>query len=227
MKSLAEKLSISALLMAISPFLSLVVGLRSRDMHYKRWLLVLFITIFGSLIVLDQGTDGLVHQGRVYEYYMNHSFDQFFTELMAMLRLEPIKGTKGDVYIHVLSYLLGTVIGLPGLFHVVVAFVYGYFFSGVIIYLLAKLPQLKYRYLFYFFALIFIIWEGIDGINQFRTQTGIWILVYGALGYYETRKWKYLFLMLLPPLCHVAFLIMALPAWGALLLSEKSLGRAA
>src|SRR5690606_34836355 len=50
-----------------------------------------------------------------------------------------------------------------------------------------------------------------------RTWTGLWVLFNGVYGYYETQRWRYLFLMLAAPLFHVAYFVIAIPAFIAVL----------
>jgi hypothetical protein len=63
---------------------------------------------------------------------------------------------------------------------------------------------------------VFAMWKGIESMNTVRTWTGLWVLVYGCIGYYQTKKFKYLVFMFLPQHFHVGFYIMALPAWFVL-----------
>ena len=208
-----SKYIFSFYLMLISPMLALFFGLREKSFAYKRGLLVLAITIFGSIILITEGVDGFVHHQNVYNHYLDLSSNQFFRELIAILTFAPYPETNDDVYIHVLSYFVGSILEVPQLFFVIVSFIYAYFFSGSILKVLQVIPQTKISYFFYIFSTVFVLYKNVEGINTVRTWTGLWILFYAAFCYFETRKLKYLFLMFIPPFVHVAYFIMAVPTW--------------
>jgi len=208
-------------LMLFSPALALMLGLKEKSFQFKRVLLILFITFYGSTIVLSEGQDGLVHLDNVNEHYLDLPFVQFIKELIAILKFAPLYGTNDDVYIHALSYFVGGILGVPQLFFVFVSFIYAYFFSGSILKVAQVLPQTKISFFFYFFSVIFILQKNIEGINTVRTWTGFWILFYAAFSYFETRKTKYLLLLFIPPFVHVAYFIMAIPAWGIALFGSR------
>ena len=64
-------------LMFISPALSLLGTLLSGiPLNAKKWLSIIFITIYGSIITFGEGADGTVHWAAVYEYYLDKSFNQ-------------------------------------------------------------------------------------------------------------------------------------------------------
>ena len=158
--------------------------------------------------------DGTRHLENVYEHYVGLSFVQFIDEIGDILLFRYNPELKGDLYIHVVSYLTGGLLGLPGLFFVVIAFVFGYFFAGSMFRLFQIFPTYKRSILFFNLAVVFILLMNIEKVNQIRTGTGLWILFYAFLSYQYTSKKKYLWLMLAPPLVHFGYFIMALPAWG-------------
>ena len=213
----------SVTFMFISPAISLIHGLRGNfSPEFKRRLLIVFITIYGSIITFADNQDGVDHWRRVYSHYSDLSFTKFVSEIGDILAFRINPDINQDLYIHVLSYFTGTILGLPGLFFVFVSFIYAYFFAGSMIkifYLTRK--KIKYSWAFYGLATVFILWKSLDGINSVRTWTGGWILFYACLNYYQTKKIKYIFLMFVPPLVHVAYFIMAIPAWIVMVLGVK------
>jgi hypothetical protein len=116
-----------------SPLTMLLFGLKSQNVNYKKWALIIFITIYGSIIFLSDTNDGFRHQQNVYNTYSNMSFEVFFSTLFDILTFQSVEGTKGDVYIHVLSFFVGSILQTPKLFFVFVAFIYGYFYSSSIL----------------------------------------------------------------------------------------------
>jgi hypothetical protein len=217
-----KKLAQLVVISFFSPILALAASLNSHSRKLKQGILIIFVTIFGSVITISEGNDGFRFHMNVYNHYLDLSFTRFIEELYLMLIFQPAPGTKGDVYIHVLSYFVGGILGLPGIFFVVVAFVYGYFFSKSMLHIFKYVQfPLHYKYLFYYFAVFFIFWKGLEGFQTVRTWTGLWVLVYGCLRYFEARKLKYVFLILSPPLFHLGYFAMALPAWGVLVMGIR------
>lgn len=218
-----QKLVFSIILMFFSPILTLLNGLRSKNTRYKKWLLIIFITFFGSIITIPELADGTRHQGRVYSHYVDLSFHQFIEESYEILTFKFNPVINEDLYIHLLSYFVGGILGAPGLFFVFVSFIYAYFFSSSIFKLLNFVPRVRYDWLFYGIIIIFLLWKNIEGINTVRTWTGLWILFYGALSYYQTRKRIYLLFILLPVHIHIGYFIMTLPAWIVVLFGSRPL----
>ena len=222
------------LLMLLSPVAVLWHDLKHSSLKTKKWSLILFVTFFGSAITFKPswtGPDGSQYWIAVYTYYLNMSFAQFWHGLIGILSFNPPLYAKGDVYIHVLSYLTGSVLRMPGLFIIFAAFVYGYFFSSSLFKVIPKLPKVKYPYLVYGVMVIFILWSNLEGVSTFRTWTGMWILFYGAVCYFDTKKKKYLFLMAVSPFVHLGYFIMAIPAfivaiWGNYTRIYTEIGRA-
>lgn len=218
---MSQRLAYIIIFMFASPALSLYQGLMSRSDEIKRWTLILFITIFGSVIRINEGQDGFRHQQRVEEHYTDLSFQEFAVELYRIVTLQGNETTEEEPYMHVLSYFTGAVIGLPGLFFTFVAFIYAYFFAGSIFRLFRVFPKFRYSQLFFGFGMVFLLWKGLEGINTVRTWTGMWVLFYACLSYYQTGRKKYLLLMFVPPLIHIGYAVMALPAWGVLVLGTR------
>lgn len=218
---MVKNLVFSFLMMLISPVLTVIVGFREKSFEFRRALLTLGITFYGSIISLSETTDGYEHYERVLNHYTNLEFNQFFYELIAILNFASFPTTNDDVFIHLLSYFVGSILQIPQLFFVFVSFIYGYFFSGSVLKVVTIIPKTKVSYLFYAFAIIFILIKNIEGINTVRTWTGLWILFYAAFSYFETNNRKYLFLMFVPPLIHVGYFVMAIPVWVVTLFGSK------
>jgi hypothetical protein len=213
------------LLFLITPILGLIYGLKTKSKKIIRWSIFVFTVIYGSLFSFSifggelgatkGGVDGSIHWSNVYNHYQNLDFEVWWEELIAILSFAPYSTTNDDVFIHVLSYLTGTVFAAPSLFFVGVALVYGYFFSGAIVKILSHVNwSSKFnKYFFYFFLFLLLLWKHPGDMQTVRSWTGMWVLIYAILSYHETKKLKYLLLALTPPLIHIAFLAMAIPIW--------------
>ena len=221
-----QKLYTSFFLMFVSPVLTLYAAFQSTNRTYKRYVLILFITVFGSVFSFtgegaDEIADGVRHLENVETHYSNISFVQFMDEMRDIIFLQENPNIKEDPYIHILSYVTGGILQLPGLFFVFVSFVYGYFFAGSMFRLFAIFPKINYSKLFFGFAIIFISLKNLEGINTVRTWTGLWVLFYACISYYQTGENKYLWLMFVPPLIHIGYGLMALPAWLVAFLGNR------
>lgn len=207
-----EALKYHIALMLISPVFGLIYTLKASNPQYKKWMLVLFITLFGSTIQFSPGSDATVHQEHVYRHYYNLSLTNFLEELEDILLLQPQQNTNDDVYIHILSFFCGSVLGVPGLFFVIVSFVYGYFYASGLLKVLKYVNLKDAKWLLWAFVIFFIFYKTIDNINTVRTWTGLWVLFNGVFGYFDTSKRKYLLLIAFTPLIHIGYTAMALPA---------------
>lgn len=211
-----QKAAYGFIIMLISPIFGLFQGLQGDYSKLKRITLIVFTTLYGSIIYLPNGSDGRVHQANVNEYYSSVSFPRFLLDCGDILTMSANLNVQEDLYIHFVSYLTGGILGMPGLFFVVVAFVYGYFYSGSLFKLVKLLPGFKYSWVFYGFLTVFVMWKGLESMNTVRTWTGMWVLFYGCISYYQTKNPKYFLLIFIPQYIHVGYFAMALPAWGVI-----------
>ena len=207
--------------MFISPAIALIFGMKLRHYQLKRILLTLAITLFGSTILISEANDGYRHLDKVYTHYLDLSFAQFIDESEMILIMNPSPDTNDDLYIHFLSFFVGGILGAPELFFVFVSFIYAYFFSGSVLKILKLDSNSKANFFYYAFAIIFLSIKNIEGINTVRTWTGLWVLFYSVLSYFETKNPKYLLLSLLPPFFHIGFFVMIVPAWVVIFFGSR------
>lgn len=202
---------------------------KTSSWRYKHLLLTAFVTVYGATITIQydptgQGSDGVRHLRLVYDHYVGLGFQQFLVELWHTLtfQLSTHPGIR-DPYKHIVSYLTGGLLGMPWLFFSVIAFVYGYFFTGSLLEVFRNFKFSKFNYVIIAFAALFFLLKNIEGVNTVRTWTGLWILVYACLKYYGTGKKRYLFLMLMPPFVHFGYFIMVIPALFVALFGNRPL----
>lgn len=200
------------------PVLLLWQAWKTSSFTYKHWLATAFVTVYGSTIAiaydpLGIGADGVRHLLHVYVHYVGLGFPQFLQELGQIIALQENASPSRDAYKHVLSYIAGGVLGVPELFFPMVAFIYGYFFTGSLLIVFRNFGATRLTYVFVGFAVLFFLAKNIEGVNTVRTWTGMWILVYACLKYYETKRLRYALLMFVPPFIHFGYFMMAIPAW--------------
>ena len=210
------------MLALLVPALLIVDLIKSQSWRHRRWIITLFFTLFGSLILLGT-SDGYRHQLAVDTYYASMSLGQFLRELWEILTFQINDSPSKDVYKHVISYVFGGVLGTPRLFFPFVAFVYGYFFSGAVLHVLTNFRLSQTNYVILAVVFVFLFLKGLEGVQTVRTWTGLWVLVYACLKYYETRRYRYLLLMFAPPFIHIGYFLMAIPAWVVLVFGNRGL----
>jgi hypothetical protein len=218
----ARHIVLTSVIMLLTPLLALIYILRGRKgKTFKRWMLTIFAGIYASTFNIESIGDGTRHWGRVYEYYVGLPFSQWLTDLGDIITFKSNENVNDDVFIHVLSYFSGEILSVPGLFFVFVGLIYGYFFSGAMLKIFDTFPSWRKHTGVFILAVYFIAILNLQSMNTVRTWTGFWILMYGVLQYYDTRRWKYLILVFIPPLIHVGYFAMALPIWAVLFLPIK------
>ncbi len=222
-----RELGLSVLLSALFPPILLLAAWQSKSFRQRHWLLTLFVGWYAVSIpiafdITGQGADGAVHLARVYYLYGDMPFGQFFYELGQLLLFRSGQ-TSHDVFIHVLSYFTGSVVGVPELFFPLVGLFYGYFFVGSMLIIFRDLGKSKLPWVVIFLILCFFLTRNIESLQAVRNPTAGWMLIYGVLRYYETRRLRYVFLMAATPLVHFSFLLLTLPAVLTVLIGDRRL----
>ncbi|MEL7222315.1 MAG: EpsG family protein, partial [Bacteroidota bacterium] len=209
------------LMLLISPLIGVYLAVRNLRWEGRRKVLILAITIFGATIILNDA-DGARLRAALYNHYVGLSFSDWFYELTEILQFNTVDGLKGDVYSHFFSYLIGHIMGIPSQYFLFVSFIFAYFYIGSLSKVLRWDRSKSRSNVFWAFIIIFIAYRSIDTIQSVRTWTGAWLLFYSVYHYHATQKTKYLWLMLMAPLCHVAYFIIALPAYAVIFVKRLS-----
>jgi hypothetical protein len=216
-----SRIIFGALTSLIAPVILLLSGINSKSEAYTRWVITLFFGIYGSTIRLYYASDGYRHREDVYEHYIGMSFAQFLDECVKIISFQITQSGTTDLYKHVLSFFLGSVLGIPELFFTVVALVYGYFFSGALIIILKDFQKARKTLLFIGFFLVFFLTKNIEGVNTVRTWTALWVMMYAFLKYQISGGKKYILLLFTPPLIHFSYFIMIVPLIIFLVLGNR------
>lgn len=211
---------------AFLPPVLLVQAWASSSSRIKHWLLTIFFVFYGSTIAIAHdpmgaGPDGVRHLLAVRSHYVGMSIDVFLEQLWLILTFRGNLTPSPDVYKHVLSFFVGGVLQTPKLFFPIVAGIYGYFFAGSMLIIFRRFSLKHCNLIILGLALVFFLIKNIEGVNTVRTWTGLWILVYSCLRYFESKNKKYLLLMAVPPFVHFGYFIMAIPAWMVVLFGPK------
>jgi hypothetical protein len=203
------------LLFIISPIMGLIYGLKTKSIDYIRWTIFVFVAIYGSVLHPSHLGDGENHFRRVSENYQNLDLSKFWEGLIGILSFNPLSTTNDDVYLHFLSYFIGTVLDSPKLFFVAVGIVFSYFYSKSIVMLLSYVNwNTKYnKFYFIYFLVFFLLWRTPGDMQTVRNGTALWYIIYCVLSYNETKRKKYIFLAFLSPLIHVGQFALSFPFW--------------
>lgn len=205
----------------LSPILGVILATQGLSWSARKKILILAITLFGSTIILST-SDGYMLQQQVYTHYVGLSFSQWLFELKQMLLFNPEPGTKGDVFFHVLSYLVGQVLAVPNFYFFFISLLYAYIYTNILSKILIWDKSGSKSILFWGVIVTFVGYQFIDNLQYIRTPLGMWVLFSGVYGYHQTDKVKYLFLMMAAPLFHVAYFLMALPAYAVVFIKRST-----
>ena len=195
----------------ISPVLGFYYSIKDLKWPQRRWALIILITIFGSILTFPEAADSYRVQQQAFNY-AGMSFYEFINILKHIVTLNPLSGYPSDVYIHVLSYFSGSIVGLPKLIFVIASFVFGYFYVTALSKILRWNKHNRKSIIFSAVILIFIILRSIDSLQSVRAWTGMWILFNGVFSYLQTHKKRYFWLILAAPLVHFMYFVISLPA---------------
>lgn len=201
--------------MLITPVIGLFLGNFDRRLspNAKKWLLIIFITIFGSTFNMKPSPDAVRHQESVENHYTEKTYREFFVEAYNILTFKKVEDTKNDLYLHCLGFLVGGILQMPKLLFTFVAFIYAYFYVGSAFKIIRLLKGKPWTSLAVAFFLAFVAWKTIHDLQTIRTYTGLWIMFYGALSYFQSGNKKFLALLALPPFIHLGYFVMVIPAW--------------
>ena len=184
------------LLFFISPISGLIYGLQTWNKKHIRWTIFFFTFIYGSVFHPSHLGDGKDHFESLLRNYSDVDFTSFISDSVNILSLNPTIYTNDDLYLHVVSYFVGSVISLPNLFFSVIALVFSFFYSGALVKLFSYV-NFRSRHIgifFLFFIILTLLWIHPGKMQSVRHGTAFWVLIYYILSYTQTKKIKFLFL---------------------------------
>lgn len=157
---------------------------------------------------------------------------RYVLQLMAMYNgNESIKAILGrylmdeytmDLYFPIVAFLVSRFTDNGHILFTVFAFVFGYFYSRNIWYILEKLPGKKLGFLV-IFVILFFLTNPITNISGVRYNTAIHIYVYAMLPYLLDNDKSKLWWLIVAPLVHFSFLYVSVIAVAYVLLIPNKL----
>lgn len=197
--------------MFVSPVVALAVAIRHADPKLLTKVTKLFFTFFGALFFAGtDGADATRHLQSVRDNYFGMSFLTFLSDFLDLLLLNP-KPYANDAYKHVLSFIAG-IFYYPELIHVLAGLVMGYFFSESMYLLYKSKGSFKISKYILFILIIFVSNRTLIGLNSIRMWTGMWVLFYFSLCYWNKKSIPNLIaLTVVPVFFHFSYVIFVLP----------------
>jgi hypothetical protein len=205
-------LGIQILITLFSPILAAFNLFRSRNQKFIFISGVFLFAILGSIYVYIPGNDGLTHLKNVKESYLGMSVSTFFEIFEKLLTFQDVASGVSDPYIHILSYISGSVFGIPELLHVFAGLIYGIIYMKSVLFVTKNIKLNHLKVSLYLLLTVFFAYRGIAGINAIRWWTAFWLFFLSIVGYANTKNKKYIILGCLSPLIHFSFLLIGAPA---------------
>lgn len=203
----------------LSPVLGLWRLFKSKNDRFILTGSILMMGIFGALFAYPEGSDGHTHYLHSLEYYTSMNFYEFLLESWNILMQNPSFGIT-DLYIHLLSFISNSILGIPKLLHFFAGLILGYFtIKSLVLVLGANLKTLTWKSGLWIFIILLMV-HSVNSLNAIRIGTGAWVLFYGAASYYFTRNWKFLLFFLLATQVHLAMAVIAIPVIVAFFLAK-------
>lgn len=211
------------LLAFLSPVISLITLLRSGHTKLVVPVGTFIMTILGSIYVYVPETDGETHRNTVVNYYLDMGIVEFLTAFLQLFFLNNESAPPGisDPYLHLLSFLSGSLFGVPELLHVFAAFVYGLIYFNILKILFERITLPKGISLIVLLFAVFLIYRGFSGLNSIRWWSGLWLMLYGFLGYWHYGRKKFIVFIFLALYIHFSFIAFVFPTLSAIWLYKK------
>lgn len=209
-ENLNFKLGNYLLLILISPVLGIYYLFKIRNERLLVYAGTFLMGLLGSVYVYVDGGDGHTHRKHITNVYLTMDIETFFARAWEVLLLQAQTGVV-DIYLHILSFISGSIFGVPELLHVFAGLVYGFiYFTGVVF----LIRGINYQYAaFAVISLlgIFFMYRGVTGLNSVRWWTALWFLFTGCMGYLSTKKRIFILVAFLSILVHFSFIGLIIP----------------
>lgn len=165
--------------------------------------------------ILGQGADGGRYVLELMEMYGSN------ISLSQILGRYQIDQRTMDLYQPLMTYFISRFTDNGHVLFAVFAFVFGFFYSRNIWYILERMPNKRFGNLFILVTLYFLV-SPITRINGVRMWTALHVFVYGVMPYLLERDRSKLWWVILTPLIHFSYLYVALFAIVYALLPYKT-----
>ena len=208
------------LLLFVSPILALFNILKLKNNRDITFFGTLFFGMIGSLYIYKEGNDGFTHRTLLEQDYGDMSLSEFLSQSYDIFTFNSGEGTT-DFYLHLLSYISGSVFHVPELLHVFAGLVLGYFFTKSVLLIIGDNLQKKKGYILMGLIFLLLLIKSISALNSIRMWTGMWVLFYGTYGWAKTKNIKYFTAILFSTVVHFSYVVIIIPVAISYLIRER------
>lgn len=208
------------LLLFVSPILALFNILKLKNNRDITFFGTLFFGMIGSLYIYKEGNDGFTHRTLLEQDYGDMSLSEFLSQSYDIFTFNSGEGTT-DFYLHLLSYISGSVFHVPELLHVFAGLVLGYFFTKSVLLIIGDNLQKKKGYILMGLIFLLLLIKSISALNSIRMWTGMWVLFYGTYGWAKTKNIKYVIAILFSMIVHFSYVVIIIPIAISYLIRER------
>ena len=208
------------LLLFVSPILALFNILKLKNNRDITFFGTLFFGMIGSLYIYSDGNDGFKHRFLVEQNYIGMSFNEFLSQSYDILTFNAGEGTA-DFYLHILSFIAGSIFNIPELLHVLAGLILGYFYTKSVLLIIEDNVQQKKNYILMGLIVLLLLIKSISALNSIRMWTGMWVLFYGTYGWAKTKNIKYFTAILFSTVVHFSYVVIIIPVAISYLIRER------
>ena len=208
------------LLLFVSPILALFNILKLKNNRDITFFGTLFFGMIESLYIYSDGNDGFKHRFLVEQNYIGMSFNEFLSQSYDILTFNAGEGTT-DFYLHILSFIAGSVFNIPELLHVLAGLVLGYFYTKSVLLIIGDNLQQKKNYILMGLIVLLLLIKSISALNSIRMWTGMWVLFYGTYGWAKTKNIKYFTAILFSTVVHFSYVVIIILVAISYLIRER------
>ncbi|MGB4448634.1 MAG: EpsG family protein [Cloacibacterium sp.] len=208
------------LLLFVSPILALFNILKLKNNRDITFFGTLFFGMIGSLYIYKEGNDGFTHRTLLEQDYGDMSLSEFLSQSYDILTFNAGEGTT-DFYLHILSFIAGSVFNIPELLHVLAGLVLGYFYTKSVLLVIGDNLQQKKNYILMGLIVLLLLIKSISALNSIRMWTGMWVLFYGTYGWAKTKNIKYFIAILFSMIVHFSYVVIIIPVAISYLIRER------
>ena len=208
------------LLLFVSPILALFNILKLKNNRDITFFGTLFFGMIGSLYIYSDGNDGFKHRFLVEQNYIGMSFNEFLSQSYDILTFNAGEGTA-DFYLHILSFIAGSIFNIPELLHVLAGLILGYFYTKSVLLIIEDNVQQKKNYILMGLIVLLLLIKSISALNSIRMWTGMWVLFYGTYGWAKTKNIKYFIAILFSTVVHFSYVVIIIPVAISYLIRER------
>lgn len=201
------------------PFIGLVLSLIRWKKSWAMNMFWLACIYLGAIqIYVPEGTtlgEGM-DSGR-YVLNLINMYNNPHINISSILSLYQIDINHMDLYQQTMTFLVSRFTDNGHVLFAVFAFVFGFFYSRNIWYILDKLPSKKLGILYVLFGLFFLVCP-ITQINGVRMWTALHVFVYAIMPYLVEKDKSKIWLLLITPLIHFSYLYIMVFTFAYILL---------